>query len=109
MLSNFHALTFQLNSIVHAKASAVKRTRSEHMGPLLPFEELVNDASMDNSCKPEEECNDGEVKYCTLPDPRALLRVTSRKKAPVKKKSLPVVRRMPLSLFPVSYFPLFSC
>ncbi|KAI8543894.1 hypothetical protein RHMOL_Rhmol08G0254000 [Rhododendron molle] len=60
------------------------------MGPLLPFEELVNEASMDNSCKPEEECNDGEVKYCTLPDPRALLRVTSRKKAPVKKKSLPV-------------------
>ncbi|KAG5537103.1 hypothetical protein RHGRI_024518 [Rhododendron griersonianum] len=80
----------ELNSIVHAKASAVKPTRSEHMGPLLPFEELVNEASMDNSCKPEEECNDGEVKYCTLPDPRALLRVTSRKKPPVKKKSLPV-------------------
>ncbi|KAF7135026.1 hypothetical protein RHSIM_Rhsim08G0184500 [Rhododendron simsii] len=80
----------ELNSIVHVKASAVKPTRSEHMGPLLPFEELVNEASMDISCKPEEECNDGEVKYCTLPDPHALLHVTSRKKAPVKKKSLPV-------------------
>lgn len=78
----------ELNSIVPANASAVKPMRSEHdVGPLLPFEELVSESSMDKSCKPEE-CNNGEVKYCTLPDPRALLHVTSRKKAPVRKKSL---------------------
>ncbi|GMP29014.1 hypothetical protein CsSME_00004309 [Camellia sinensis var. sinensis] len=61
---------------VHAKASAVKPMRSERdMGPLLPFEELVDDASIDNPCKPKEEVED-----CTLPDSRALLHVTNRKK-----------------------------
>ncbi|THF98498.1 hypothetical protein TEA_005993 [Camellia sinensis var. sinensis] len=78
-----------LNSIVHAKASAVKPMRSERdMGPLLPFEELVDDASMDNPCKPKEECNNNTVEDCTLPDSRALLHVTNRKKAPLRKKSL---------------------
>ncbi|CAL5367953.1 unnamed protein product [Camellia sinensis] len=79
----------ELNSIVHAKASAVKPMRSERdMGPLLPFEELVDDASMDNPCKPKEECNNNTVEDCTLPDSRALLHVTNRKKAPLRKKSL---------------------
>ncbi|CAL5325135.1 unnamed protein product [Camellia sinensis] len=74
----------ELNSVVHAKASAVKPMRSERdMGPLLPFEELVDDASMDNPCKLKEEVED-----CTLPDSRALLHVTNRKKAPLRKKSL---------------------
>ncbi|THF97261.1 hypothetical protein TEA_008089 [Camellia sinensis var. sinensis] len=74
----------KLNSVVHAKASAVKPMRSERdMGPLLPFEELVDDASMDNPCKLKEEVED-----CTLPDSRALLHVTNRKKAPLRKKSL---------------------
>ncbi|CAL5369966.1 unnamed protein product [Camellia sinensis] len=79
----------ELNSIVHAKASAVKPMRSERdMGPLLPFEELVDDASMDNPCKPKEECNNNTIEDCTLPDSRALLHVTNRKKAPLRKKSL---------------------
>ncbi|XAR54557.1 hypothetical protein NMG60_11029746 [Bertholletia excelsa] len=81
----------ELNSIVDSKASAVKPSRPEcDLGPLLPFEELVNEANPNNSGKPEEGHNGNAVEDCTLPNPCALLNVTSRKKVPHQKKSLHV-------------------
>lgn len=76
-----------MHSTVKEKASAVKpmRTTSE-MGPLVPFEELVNEASTQ-----EEDGHNNASEDCTLPDPRALLHVTSRRKPPLRNKSLPVV------------------
>ncbi|GFY98129.1 P-loop containing nucleoside triphosphate hydrolases superfamily protein [Actinidia rufa] len=97
----------EVNSVVHAKASAVKSMRSERfMGPLLPFEELVSEASMDNSCKEEEERHNDEVEGCVLPDPHALLHVTSRKKAAVRKKSL-LAENNELEGFQAEYEDLF--
>ncbi|KAL6987277.1 hypothetical protein U1Q18_013027 [Sarracenia purpurea var. burkii] len=97
----------EVNSIIHAKASAVKPMRYERdMGPLLPFEELVSEASMDNSNKPKQERHIDEVEGCVLPDPHALLHITSRKKAPVKKKSL-LVENNELVEFQAQYEELF--
>ncbi|KAM7524434.1 hypothetical protein LguiA_014336 [Lonicera macranthoides] len=76
----------ELYSTVKEKASAVKPMRSKsEMGPLVPFEELVNEASTQ-----EEDSHNNALEDCTLPDPRALLHVTSRRKPPLRKKSLPV-------------------
>ena len=58
------------------------------MGPLLPFEELVNEASTDDFCKEEKSCSNNSQEECALPQPHALLHVTSRKKASTKKKNL---------------------
>ncbi|RVW92156.1 Kinesin-like protein KIN-7O [Vitis vinifera] len=62
------------------------------VGPLVPFEELVNtiEVGVDESCKQEEDCHKNALEDCTLPDPRALLHVTNRRKVPLRKKSLPV-------------------
>lgn len=57
------------------------------MGPLLPFEELVNEASTDGSCKKEKNCRNNSQEDCALPQPHALLHVTSRRKAATKKKT----------------------
>ncbi|KAJ1384696.1 hypothetical protein SESBI_42319 [Sesbania bispinosa] len=59
------------------------------MGPLLPFEELVNeDVCMDKSFN-QEDNNIGDAnENCNLPNPCALLHVTNRKKAPPQKKRL---------------------
>ncbi|RVW35955.1 Kinesin-like protein KIN-7O [Vitis vinifera] len=45
------------------------------VGPLVPFEELVNtiEVGVDESCKQEEDCHKNALEDCTLPDPRALL------------------------------------
>ncbi|XP_059646136.1 kinesin-like protein KIN-7O isoform X2 [Cornus florida] len=79
----------ELHSTVQAKASAVKPVKAgRDMGPLLPFEELVNEVTINASCKHEEDCASNAVEDCTLPDARALLHVTSRRKVPLRKKSL---------------------
>ncbi|WOG87596.1 hypothetical protein DCAR_0206826 [Daucus carota subsp. sativus] len=71
------------------KDSASKPIRSgRDMGPLLPFEELVNEASTDDFCKEEKSCSNNSQEECALPQPHALLHVTSRKKASTKKKNL---------------------
>ncbi|KAA8517248.1 hypothetical protein F0562_017500 [Nyssa sinensis] len=81
----------ELYSTVQADASAVKPFRADRdMGPLLPFEELVNEANVDDSCKQEEDSNNSALEDCTLPDPRDLLHITSRRKVPLRKKSLPM-------------------
>lgn len=81
-------------SKVHSRASTVKSMRPDRdVGPLVPFEELVNtiEVGVDESCKQEEDCHKNALEDCTLPDPRALLHVTNRRKVPLRKKSLPVV------------------
>ncbi|KAH9680267.1 kinesin-like protein KIN-7O [Citrus sinensis] len=79
----------EVYSNVHLKASAVKSTRTEReMGPLLPFEELVNETEMeDESCKQDEDGRSYSSEDCNLPDPCALLNITSRRKVPLKKQS----------------------
>ncbi|KAI3505372.1 hypothetical protein L1887_27484 [Cichorium endivia] len=80
----------ELPSTIPTQASAMKPViRSEReRGPLLPFEQLVND-NTSNACKKERESK--SVGFCDigLPDPRSLMHVTSRKKASNRKKSLP--------------------
>ncbi|XP_022883144.1 kinesin-like protein KIN-7O [Olea europaea var. sylvestris] len=79
----------ELHSTVKEMPSVVKSTRANcRAGPLLPFEELVNEVSMVDSSKQEADCEKNVSEDCTLPDPRALLHVTSRRKAPSRKRSL---------------------
>ncbi|KAI7749505.1 hypothetical protein M8C21_001870 [Ambrosia artemisiifolia] len=78
----------KLPSTIPGQASAVKPVKSDReRGPLLPFEELVND-STSNVIK-ERDCNSVGPNGFGLPNPRSLIHVTSRKKAPARKKSLP--------------------
>ncbi|XP_017405878.1 kinesin-like protein KIN-7O isoform X3 [Vigna angularis] len=77
--------------IIQPSASTVKPVRpNRDMGPLLPFEELVNeDVYVDEPFKQKDNNKDDANKDCNLPNPCALLHVTNRKKAP-RKKSLPM-------------------
>ncbi|XP_038905073.1 kinesin-like protein KIN-7O isoform X2 [Benincasa hispida] len=78
---------------IQSMSSAVKPVRANRdMGPLLPFEELVDDTELSK----EETCKRGESDQknvleqgCAFPDPCALLHVTNRRKVVSKKKSLP--------------------
>ncbi|XP_035544828.1 kinesin-like protein KIN-7O isoform X3 [Juglans regia] len=78
---------------IQSKASGVKPRRGLHnIGPLLPFEELENEfeASLDDSRKQDDEDKINALEGCSLPGPCALLHVTNRRKAPLRKKSLPM-------------------
>ncbi|XP_057983300.1 kinesin-like protein KIN-7O isoform X2 [Malania oleifera] len=71
--------------------ASVQVKHKRDMGPLLNFDELLNEkeVDVDNSFKQEQECSSNTtVDICNLPDPRALLHVTSRRKVPIRKKSL---------------------
>ncbi|XP_061367839.1 kinesin-like protein KIN-7O [Gastrolobium bilobum] len=76
-------------SSIRPNASTVKPVRpKQDMGPLIPFEELVNeDVYEDESFKEDDNKGDAN-ENCSLPNPCALLHVTNRKKAPSLKKSL---------------------
>ncbi|KAL2501882.1 P-loop containing nucleoside triphosphate hydrolase superfamily protein [Forsythia ovata] len=79
----------ELHTTVKEMPSVVNSTRADcKVGPLLPFEELINEVSMVDSSKQEADCEKNVVEDCSLPDPCALLHVTSRRKAPPKKRSL---------------------
>ncbi|CAI9782842.1 unnamed protein product [Fraxinus pennsylvanica] len=79
----------ELRSTVKEMPSVVKSTRAHcKAAPLLPFEELVNEVIMVDSSKQEVDCEKNVSEDCSLPDPRALLHVTSRRKAPPRKRSL---------------------
>ncbi|KAI3472268.1 hypothetical protein Pfo_029756 [Paulownia fortunei] len=81
----------ELSSVVKENSSEVKSTRADcTMGPLLPFEELVKEASTTEFCKQDEDCKRSALEDCPLPDPHALLHVTSRRKVPPRKRSLPM-------------------
>ena len=85
-------------------SSAVKPVRADReMGPLLPFEELLDDTevSKEETCKRGESNHKNGLEGGAFPDPCALLQVTNRRKGVPKKKSLPGV--MPL----VYYFKFF--
>ncbi|CAL0321569.1 unnamed protein product [Lupinus luteus] len=78
-------------SNIQPNASTIKPTRHkrEDIGPLLPFEELVNeDDFVDQSLKQEDDNKGDANESCKLPDPCALFHVTNRKKVPLRKKSL---------------------
>ncbi|XP_042054805.1 kinesin-like protein KIN-7O isoform X2 [Salvia splendens] len=78
-------------SLVKEKTSEVKSRREDRIaGPLLPFDELVDGASTTDFCLQDEECNRVVSEDCFLPAPQALLHVTSRKKVPPRKRSLPM-------------------
>ncbi|XP_050386560.1 kinesin-like protein KIN-7O isoform X2 [Argentina anserina] len=74
---------------ITSKASPLKPTRPKREMQLLPFEELVNetDVAQNESCK-DEDYKRSAVEDCILPDPCALLHVTSRRKVPPRTKSL---------------------
>ncbi|XP_011075412.1 kinesin-like protein KIN-7O isoform X2 [Sesamum indicum] len=81
----------ELSSVVKETPSEVKSTRADcTIGPLLPFEELVKEASAAELCKQEQDCKRSASEDCTLPDPNALLHVTSRRKVPARTRSLPM-------------------
>ncbi|KAK4404781.1 Kinesin-like protein KIN-7O [Sesamum angolense] len=80
-----------LSSVVKETPSEVKSTRADcTIGPLLPFEDLVKEASAAELSKQEQECKRNASEDCTLPDPNALLHVTSRRKVPPRTRSLPM-------------------
>ncbi|KVH91733.1 Kinesin, motor domain-containing protein [Cynara cardunculus var. scolymus] len=80
----------KLPSTILGQASAVRPDRTDReRGPLLPFEELVNDKTS-NACKLETDCNGVALSDFDLPHPHSLMHVTSRKKAPTTKRSLPM-------------------
>lgn len=77
--------------MIKEKASEVKSRREDRIvGPLLPFEELINEAST-TSFLQDKECNGIASEDCTLPAPQDMLHVTSRRKVPPRKRSLPMV------------------
>ncbi|XP_057427737.1 kinesin-like protein KIN-7O isoform X2 [Lotus japonicus] len=78
-----------VHSSIQSNASTVKLMRPKRdMGPLLPFQELVNDVYVDNSFKQEDNNTGDTNENCSLPNPCALLHVTNRKRAPSQKRSL---------------------
>lgn len=84
--------TLQVHSSIQSNASTVKLMRPKRdMGPLLPFQELVNDVYVDNSFKQEDNNTGDTNENCSLPNPCALLHVTNRKRAPSQKRSLSMV------------------
>ncbi|KAL0383458.1 UNVERIFIED_CONTAM: Kinesin-like protein KIN-7O [Sesamum calycinum] len=88
---SFGEETEGLSSVVKETPSEVKSTRADcTIGPLLPFEDLVKEASAAELSKQEQECKRNASEDCTLPDPNALLHVTSRRKVPPRTRSLPM-------------------
>lgn len=77
--------------MIKEETSEVKPRRERTLGPLLPFQELVNEASTTDLCVQDKECNNFASEDCTLPAPEALLHVTSRRKALPRARSLPMV------------------
>ncbi|KAK4281942.1 hypothetical protein QN277_013382 [Acacia crassicarpa] len=75
---------------IQSKASAGKSIKPiRDIGPLIPFEELVNESIPEvQSNKQGDDFNAAAGNNCNLPDACALLHVTSRKKVPPRKKSL---------------------
>ncbi|XP_049392243.1 kinesin-like protein KIN-7O isoform X1 [Solanum stenotomum] len=78
----------ELSSTVKEKVSVVIDKGIERdVGPLLPFEELLDADSNLDSGKHEDNSRSNQLEDCTLPDPQALLHVTSRRKGASRKKS----------------------
>ncbi|KAI4348608.1 hypothetical protein L6164_009315 [Bauhinia variegata] len=78
------------DSSIQSKASMVKPIKPKRdVGPLLPFEELLNEnVPVEQPFKQEFDDKDDIFENCNLPNPCTLLHVTNRKKVPPRKKSL---------------------
>ncbi|KAK6124670.1 hypothetical protein DH2020_041592 [Rehmannia glutinosa] len=64
----------ELSSVVKEHPSELKSTRADSaMGPLLPFEELFEEASTAELGKQDKDCETSALEDCILPDPHALL------------------------------------
>lgn len=76
-------------SSIDTDASTAEPIRPKlEMGPLLPFNELINeDDNVDDSCKKDDNKGDANDNF-NLPNPCALLHVTNRRKDPSWKKRL---------------------
>ncbi|VYS56872.1 unnamed protein product [Arabidopsis thaliana] len=82
--------TSEDQSNVLSRGSSLESARSEReTGPLLPFSELVNEP-LYNINEEDEDSIEGTLEDSVLPDPCALVNVTSRKKPSIKQKN-PVV------------------
>ncbi|XP_028766813.1 kinesin-like protein KIN-7O isoform X2 [Neltuma alba] len=75
---------------IPSKASARKSVKPvRDIGPLIPFEELVNESiPVVQSDKQGDDFSAAAGNSCNLPHACALLHVTNRKKVPARKKSL---------------------
>lgn len=82
----------QVYSSIDSDASTAEPIRPKlEMGPLLPFNELINeDDNVDDSCKKDDNKGDANDNFY-LPNPCALLHVTNRRKDPSWKKRLSMV------------------
>ena len=78
--------------MLDSRASSITRQECDQR-PLIPFEELVTESEAvgDVSSKSKENNDKNNSGDCVLPDPCTLLNVTSRRKMPQKKTSLPMV------------------
>ncbi|XP_021866877.1 kinesin-like protein KIN-7O [Spinacia oleracea] len=76
----------------NSRNSGMKVRQERDQGPLVRFEDLVteSEAVRDVSSKQKEDYDDTISDDCVLPDPCTLLKVTSRRKLPQKKKVLPM-------------------
>lgn len=74
---------------------------NRHVGPLISFEELVNESKVgsESSSKQTKDDSNSASKHCAVPNHFALVHVTNRRKPPVKKKSLPTVCDISFKLF----------
>ncbi|KAL6555341.1 hypothetical protein OROGR_006599 [Orobanche gracilis] len=80
----------ELSSVVREHPSEVKSKGANcGVGPLISFEELVKEESTTEFCKQDKNGKSSDLEDCTLPEPRALLHVTSRRKVASRKRSLP--------------------
>ncbi|XP_039024894.1 kinesin-like protein KIN-7O [Hibiscus syriacus] len=79
----------EANPSVQPNSASIKPTQSKrYTGPLLAFEELVNENGTEDDypCKQDEDCKAAVLEDCTFPEPCALLHVTNRRKVPPRKK-----------------------
>ncbi|GER25788.1 kinesin motor family protein [Striga asiatica] len=76
----------ELSPVVEEHLSEVKSAGTA-VGSLLPFEELVKEESTNELRKQDEDCKRSALEDPSLPDPHALLHVTSRRKVAPKKQS----------------------
>ncbi|VVA97081.1 unnamed protein product [Arabis nemorensis] len=84
--------TVEVEPNVLSRGSSLKSARSEReTGPLLPFSELVENEPLYNFSEHNEDNINETLEESALPDPGALVHVTSRKKPSIRQKSLVVV------------------
>ncbi|CAA7059993.1 unnamed protein product [Microthlaspi erraticum] len=99
--------TSEVQSNVLSRGSSLKSRSERERGPLLPFSELVGNEPLYNISEQDEESINETLEVSALPDPCALVHVTSRKKPPIKQKSPVVVVENELERIQRQYEDLF--